>query len=224
MPDEVIQVEKKDVTDEFIQNLIEDKELEEELEGELEAGEIEEVEEVQERKRILMSEDEFLEQIDYYEEKSHGLTLMLDRFFKLLAKYGKKHDVEVDLELWDEVAKPSLNVGFWYYQLVEGVNIMLSYPKISLGIGLIATLVIGIGALSQIKEKKKEKKKTEKKKVEKKEVKGEEKELVEKAQRVIEGKKVEEEENEIAEEFRERAEELKANADLLKKVQKNLSS
>lgn len=220
--EEVIQVEKKDVTDEFIENLINDEELEEELQGELE--EVEEVEGVEEKPKKALSEDEFLEQVEYYEEKNHYLTLMLDRFFKLLAKYGKKHDVEVDLELWDEVAKPSLNVGFWYYQLVEGHNIMLSYPKLSLGIGLIATAVIGLSALSQIRGKKREKKKTETKKVEKKEVKGEQKEILEKAQRVIEGKKVEEEENEIAEEFRERAEELKANADLLAKVNKNLSS
>lgn len=214
--EEVIQVEKKDVTDEFIENLINDEELEEELQGELE--EVEEVEGVEEKPKKALSEDEFLEQVEYYEEKNHYLTLMLDRFFKLLAKYGKKHDVEVDLELWDEVAKPSLNVGFWYYQLVEGHNIMLSYPKLSLGIGLIATAVIGLSALSQIRGKKREKKKTETK------VKGEQKEILEKAQRVIEGKKVEEEENEIAEEFRERAEELKANADLLAKVNKNLSS
>lgn len=217
MVDEEVMFEKKDVTDELIEDLINDEELEEELEGELEA--VEEVEGIEEKsKRTLMSEDEFTERIEEFEEKNHGLTLMLDRFFKLLAKYGKKHDVEVDLELWDEVAKPSLNVGFWYYQLVEGHNIMLSYPKLSLGIGLIATAVIGLSALSQIRGKKREKKKTETK------VKGEQKEILEKAQRVIDGKKVEEEENEIAEEFRERAEELKANADLLAKVNKNLSS
>lgn len=181
--------EKKDITDDVIQKLIDDAEFEEELEGELE--EVEEVEGVEEKPKKALSEDEFLEQVEYYEEKNHGLTLMLDRFFKLLAKYGKKHDVEVDLELWDEVAKPSLNVGFWYYQLVEGHNIMLSYPKLSLGIGLVAVAVIGLSALSQIRGKKGEKKKTETK------VKGEQKEILEKAQRVIEGKKVEEEENEM---------------------------
>ena len=154
---ESVEIEKKDVTDEVImtdkeiERLIEDEELEEEALRE--AEEVEE-EEFEERPRRLMNEEEFLDNVEYYEEKNHGLTLMLDRFFKLLAKYGKKYDVELDLELWNEVAKPSLNVGFWYYQLVEGQNIMVSYPKISLGIGVLATLFIALGALAQIKEAK----------------------------------------------------------------------
>lgn len=204
---EEITIEKKDVTDEVIEDLIRDEELEEELEGELE--EVEEVEEEVTERKKLMSEEEFTEGIEEFEERNHGLTLMIDRFFKLLAKWGKKKNVEIDLELWDEVAKPSLNVGFWYYQLVEGQNLMVSYPKISLGIGLLATAIIGISALSQIKSKEKKK---------------ENKEVKEKAQKNLEGKKVKEEEEEAKEEFKERIEELKVNSDILERVNQNLSS
>ncbi|NJE77373.1 hypothetical protein E3E37_10660, partial [Thermococcus sp. ES12] len=104
MSEEVtIELEKKDITDEVIERLIDDDVIEEELQGELEEVE-EEVEE--EKRKILMSEEEFSERIDEFEERNHGLTLMIDRFFKLLAKWGKKKGVEIDLELWDEVARP----------------------------------------------------------------------------------------------------------------------
>ena len=197
-------IEKKDITDEVIEDLMRDEELEEELEAELE--EVEEIEEEVAERKKLMSEDEFTERIDEFESKNHGLTLMIDRFFKLLSRWGKKKGVEIDLELWDEVAKPSLNVGFWYYQLVEGQNLMVSYPKISLGIGLLATVIIGISALSQIKSKK------------------EKEEVKEKAQKNLEGKKVKEEKEEAKERIKERIEELKVNSDILERVNKNLSS
>ncbi|WP_324735314.1 hypothetical protein VFC49_09215 [Thermococcus sp. SY098] len=209
-----IQIEKKDVTDEVvitdkeIEKLIDDEELEEEALAEAEEVEEEEFEERPARR--LMSEDEFLERIEEFEEKNHGLTLMLDRFFKLLAKYGKKYDVELDLELWNEVAKPSLNVGFWYYQLVEGQNIMVSYPKFSLAIGVLATAFIGLGALAQIKSAKNKQKSKE--------------ELKEKAKAGIEGKKENKELKEKQIENREKIEELKANSDLLARVRKNLNS
>ncbi|ALM76475.1 hypothetical protein [Thermococcus barophilus] len=208
-----VQIEKKDVTDEVvisdkeIERLIEDEELEEEALAE--AEEVEE-EEFEAPKRRLMSEDEFLERVEEFEEKNHGLTLMLDRFFKLLAKYGKKYGVELDLELWNEVAKPSLNVGFWYYQLVEGQNIMVSYPKFSLAIGVLATAFIGLGALAQIKNAKNKQKSKE--------------ELKEKAKAGIEGKKENKELKEKQIENREKIEELKANSDLLARVRKNLNS
>lgn len=223
---ESVEIEKKDVTDEVImtdkeiERLIEDEELEEEALRE--AEEVEE-EEFEERPRRLMNEEEFLDNVEYYEEKNHGLTLMLDRFFKLLAKYGKKYDVELDLELWNEVAKPSLNVGFWYYQLVEGQNIMVSYPKISLGIGVLATLFIALGALAQIKEAKAKKvKKSEKKKSEK--MVEDKKEIVKKAEMNIQGKAENEELKEKSEEFRDKVKELSVSSDLLARVNKNLSS
>jgi len=197
-------IEKKDVTDDVIEKLIEDEELEAEALAEAEVEE----EELEQPRRRLMSEDEFFERIDDFEEKNHGLTVLLDRFFKLLAKYGKKYDVELDLELWNEVAKPSLNVGFWYYQLVEGQNIMVSYPKISLGIGAVATLFIGLGALAQIKSAKKSKKE----------------EVKEKAKAGIGGKAKNKEQKEKQNENREKIEELRANSDLLARVNKNISS
>lgn len=206
------EIEKKDVTDDVI---ISDKEIErliedEDLEGEAlaEAEEVEE-EEFEEKPRRLMSEEEFLERVDEFEEKNHGLTLMLDRFFKLFLKYGKKYGVELDLELWNEVAKPSLNVGFWYYQLVEGQNIMVSYPKFSLAIGVLATAFVGLGALAQIKSAKNKQKSKE--------------ELKEKAKAGIEGKKENKELKERQIEHREKIEEL-TNSDLLARVRKNLNS
>lgn len=207
-----IQIEKKDVTDEVItdeevERLIGDEELEEEALAE--AGEVEE-EKVDKSARRLMSEDEFLERVEEFEEKNHGLTLMLDRFFKLLKEYGKKYGVEVDLELWNEVAKPSLNVGFWYYQLVEGQNIMVSYPKFSLAIGVLATVFVGLGALVQIRNAKNKQKSKE--------------ELKEKAKAGIEGKKENKELKERQIKNREKIEELKANSDLLARVRKNLNS
>lgn len=207
-----IQIEKKDVTDEVItdeeiEKLIGDEELEEEALAE--AGEVEE-EKVDKSARRLMSEDEFLERVEEFEEKNHGLTLMLDRFFKLLKEYGKKYGVEVDLELWNEVAKPSLNVGFWYYQLVEGQNIMVSYPKFSLAIGVLATVFVGLGALVQIRNAKNKQKSKE--------------ELKEKAKAGIEGKKENKELKERQIKNREKIEELKANSDLLARVRKNLNS
>ena len=207
-----IQIEKKDVTDEVItdeeiEKLIGDEELEEEALAE--AGEVEE-EKVDKSARRSMSEDEFLERVEEFEEKNHGLTLMLDRFFKLLKEYGKKYGVEVDLELWNEVAKPSLNVGFWYYQLVEGQNIMVSYPKFSLAIGVLATVFVGLGALVQIRNAKNKQKSKE--------------ELKEKAKAGIEGKKENKELKERQIKNREKIEELKANSDLLARVRKNLNS
>lgn len=223
---ESVEIEKKDVTDEVImtdkeiERLIEDEELEEEALRE--AEEVEE-EEFEERPRRLMNEEEFLDNVEYYEEKNHGLTLMLDRFFKLLSKYAKKYNVELDLELWNEVAKPSLNVGFWYYQLVEGQNIMVSYPKISLGIGVLATAFIGLGALAQIKEAKAKKvKKSEKKKSEK--MVEDKKEIVKKAEMNIQGKAENEELKKKSEEFRDKVKELSVSSDLLARVNKNLSS
>lgn len=204
-------IEKKDVTadviitDKEIERLLDDEELEREVSREAEeVGE----EEFERPGRRLMSEDEFFERIDDFEERNHGLTLLLDRFFKLLAKYGKKYDVELDLELWSEVAKPSLNVGFWYYQLVEGQNLMVSYPKISLGIGALATLFIGLGALAQIKSAKKKAKD----------------EVREKAQKGIEGKAEDKKAEERQNKTKEKVEELKANSKLLERVNKNLSS
>lgn len=190
-----VEIEQKDISDEIeINKLIEDEELEEALE---EAEEIEELEEKQERKR--MSEEEFFDSIDEYEGKNHGLTLLLDRFIKLLSSYAKKYNAEVDLELWNEVAKPSLNVGFWYYQEVEGMNVMLNYPKLSLIIGLVSTAFIGLGALAQIKKAKKQKI-TIQKREQKQESKAEKEE-----QEESKGK-------------------VEANSDLLTKVSKNLSS
>ena len=167
--------------------IMEDEEDFEELEEELN----EESELYETSTKSLMSEEEFFERIDEFEERSHGLTLLIDRALSLLGRYAKKNGVDMDLELWEEVAKPSLNVGFWYYEKVKGERLMVSYPQLSLLIGAAALVFVALGTIRKVKEKKKEKTekpvKTEKEKIKeevekkKEEAKKEEKEEKDKA-------------------------------------------
>ncbi len=137
MSEEVVP-ESKDVTEELTVSPELERELEEEIE-ELEKVEVEEAEE-EPAERRLMSEEEFMRNIDEYRERMHGLTILIDSLMSMLVKKARQAGAEVDTELWDEVAKPSLNVFFWYEELVEGQAITMS-PKLLGLVGLGATVI-----------------------------------------------------------------------------------
>ncbi|WP_456395055.1 hypothetical protein [Thermococcus sp.] len=137
MSDETIP-ESKDVTEELIVSPELERELEEEIE-ELGKVEIEEAEE-EPAERRLMSEEEFMRNIDEYRERMHGLTILIDSLMSMLVKKARQAGAEVDTELWEEVAKPSLNVFFWYEELVEGQAITMS-PRLLGLVGLGATVI-----------------------------------------------------------------------------------
>ncbi|GAB6102378.1 hypothetical protein JCM16138_16010 [Thermococcus atlanticus] len=137
MSDETIP-ESKDVTEELIVSPELERELEEEIK-ELGKVEIEEAEE-EPAERRLMSEEEFMRNIDEYRERMHGLTILIDSLMSMLVKKARQAGAEVDTELWDEVAKPSLNVFFWYEELVEGQAITMS-PRLLGLVGLGATVI-----------------------------------------------------------------------------------
>jgi len=137
MSEEVVP-ESKDVTEELTVSPELERELEEEIE-ELEKVEVEEAEE-EPAERRFMREEEFTRNLDEYRERMHGLTILIDSLMSMLVKKARQAGAEVDTELWDEVAKPSLNVFFWYEELVEGQAITMS-PKLLGLVGLGATVV-----------------------------------------------------------------------------------
>ena len=116
----VSELEEKDIT-----SLVEDAEEElnelEELASEEESEEVEEVEE-----RELMSEEEFNERIDEFQEKDHSLTIFANYYVKTLERKARENNLDVDFSLWWDVGRPSFNAGLWYMEKVEGTTIQVS--------------------------------------------------------------------------------------------------
>ncbi|WP_297091969.1 hypothetical protein [Thermococcus sp.] len=193
-------LEEKDITALLEEDL--EAELEKDLEefGDVKLNE-EEVEEEQPRR--LMTEDEFMRNIEEYRGKNHSLTVLIDQLLGMLAKKARKAGAEIDDELWIEVAKPSLNVFFWYEELVEGRSIAMSPQMLGL-IGLGATVIYGLNVWRAYRETKSKPQPVKK--------------MEEKEQRKVE-------EQRQAEAKREEAiERVKVKTDLLERVQANLAA
>ena len=115
-----VELDEKDITA-LVEDVDEELEELEELASESE-GEVEEVEE----RGGLMSEEEFNERIDEFQEKDHSLTIFANYYVKTLERKARENNLDVDFSLWWDVGRPSFNAGLWYMEKVEGTTIQVS--------------------------------------------------------------------------------------------------
>lgn len=153
MSDEVIKNQDEELFEKDITSLVED--VDEELEEieELANEDFEEFEGVEEEGRRLMSEEEFNERLDEFQEKDHSLTIFANYYVKILEKQAEKQGIELDTELWWSIGRPSFNAGLWYMEKVEGQAIQIS-GKFGLLIGAGSLLMLTIMYQRAKKEKK----------------------------------------------------------------------
>ncbi len=155
MSEEVVKNQNEELFEKDITALVED--VDEELEEieELANEDFGEFEGVEEEGRRLMSEEEFNERLDEFQEKDHSLTIFANYYVKMLEKQAKKNGIELDTELWWSIGRPSFNAGLWYMEKVEGQAIQIS-GKFGLLIGAGSLLMLTIMYQRAKKEKKQE--------------------------------------------------------------------